>query len=68
MALYSQALIILNGDGNIENQATTAYDAAGIGTICSIFGDRMQTFGERCVRVEKRAPRKIRRGRKLRHE
>jgi hypothetical protein len=30
--------------GNLENQSTTAYDVAGIGTVCSIFTDTTQTF------------------------
>jgi hypothetical protein len=30
--------------GNLENQTTTAYDVAGIGTVCSIFTDTTQTF------------------------
>jgi hypothetical protein len=30
--------------GNLENQTTTAYDVAGIGTVCSVFADTTQTF------------------------
>ncbi len=30
--------------GNLENQTTTAYDVAGVGTVCSVFADTTQTF------------------------
>ena len=30
--------------GNLENQTTTTYDVAGVGTVCSIFTDTTQTF------------------------
>jgi hypothetical protein len=30
--------------GNLETQATTTYDVAGIVTVCSVFSDTTETF------------------------